>query len=54
VNRAVDASAAEERRVRGVDDRIDVQLRDVSAMNLDLHFPRPSFTTMSYSAFVTG
>ena len=55
VDGAVDASAAEERGVGGVDDRVDGELRDVALHDLELrHFARPSFTTMSNSLFVTG
>src|SRR6185436_15130899 len=55
MNRPVDAASAEERRVRGVHDRVDVELRDVAAVQLELraHF-FPSFATMSNSLFVTG
>jgi len=35
VNRAVDASATEQRRVRGVDDRVDRLKRDVSERRFD-------------------
>lgn len=35
VDRAVHAAAAGERRIRGVDDRVDVERRDVRAENLD-------------------
>src|SRR5262249_10467598 len=35
VDRTVDAAAAEQRRVRGVDDRVDALRRDVTSDNLD-------------------
>ena len=46
MDRPVDASAAQERRVRGVDDRIDLLLRDVALHELDpAHWPKPTVTT---------
>src|SRR3954470_1770111 len=36
VNRTIDSAAAEERGIRGVDDRIDVESGDAAAMQFDL------------------
>ena len=42
VDRAVDAAAAEQRLVGGVDDRVDLLLRDVALDELDpAHRPEP-------------
>jgi hypothetical protein len=35
MNRAIDTSSPEERRVCGVHNRIDIELRNVAANNLD-------------------
>src|SRR6266851_3365547 len=53
MNRAIDSAAAEEGGVRGVDDRVNRELRDVHLLDFELRH-LPSLATMSNSAFVTG
>src|SRR5216683_1912523 len=50
MNRAIDSAAAEEGGVRGVDDRVNRELRDVHLLDFELRHLR-SLATMSYSAF---
>jgi hypothetical protein len=38
MNRAIDSATAEERRVRRVYDRIDIEFRDIALNDLDLRF----------------
>jgi hypothetical protein len=44
MNRAVDTTAADKRRVRGRDDNVDVSSGDVAPDDLDLHEPKAART----------
>src|SRR2546428_9370231 len=52
MNRAVHSAAAQKRRVRGVDDRINREFRDVGVLDFDVQ--SPNLAMISYSDFVTG
>ncbi|WP_244098801.1 hypothetical protein [Burkholderia ambifaria] len=46
MNRAVDTAAAEQRTVRGVDDRVDVERRDVDALRVERGGTDPKHDTL--------
>ena len=55
VDRTVDTTAAQKRRIGRVNDGVDRELRDVALDHFEArHLPRPSLTTIANSLFVTG